>query len=200
MASLRGELIAITGAASGIGLAISHRFASHGALLSLADVNSPALDALKAELLSTFYHNYSATPSPILVTALDVRSSSAVNSWLAATTTHFSPRHLFGAANMAGITGAHTGNAEHGAIQTLSNAEFDAVMDVNCKGLFYCLRAQLGAIRDGGAVVNAASMAGRMGVEWNAPYVASKHAVIGLTRTAAKEEGIRGVRINAIAP
>ena len=79
-------------------------------------------------------------------------------------------------------------------------------MDVNSSGILNCLRAQLPAMqtgtagRGGGSIVNASSMVGLMGVERNASYVASKHAVAGLTRTAAKEEGGKAIRVNAIAP
>jgi len=93
-------------------------------------------------------------------------------------------------------------------VRNLTDSEAEFVLDVNCRGTFNCLRAELahmktGTIprgRHGGSIVNAASIAGLMGVEHNGPYVASKHAVAGWTRTAAKEEGKRAIRINAIAP
>ena len=106
---------------------------------------------------------------------------------------------------MAGVVGASIAN-ERGTLQNLTDAEFAFVMNVNCSGVFNCLRAQLPAMqtgttgRGGGSIVNASSMAGLMGVERNASYVASKHAVTGLTRTAAKEEGRRAIRVNAVAP
>lgn len=79
-------------------------------------------------------------------------------------------------------------------------------MDVNCRGLLNCLRAELPFMQTGsqgcggGSIVNAASIAGIVGVQNNGPYVASEHAVVGLTRTVAKEEGTRAIRVNAIAP
>ncbi len=79
-------------------------------------------------------------------------------------------------------------------------------MAVNVKGTLNCLRAKLPHMlegskgRGGGAIINAASITGLVGVEYNGPYVASKHTIISMTRTAAKEEGARVIRVNAIAP
>lgn len=112
---------------------------------------------------------------------------------------------IAGAANLAGAVGPSIAQ-ERGAIRHITDAEFDFVMDVNVKGTLNCLRAQLPHMqegfegRGGGAIVNAASVAGIVGVEYNGPYVASKHAIVGMTRTAAKEEGARAIRVNAIAP
>ena len=80
------------------------------------------------------------------------------------------------------------------------------VFNVNAKGTLNCLGAELHNIREGkegkggGSIVNMSSMAGLMGVPMNGPYVAAKHAIIGLTKTAAKEEGARAIRVNAVAP
>lgn len=112
---------------------------------------------------------------------------------------------------MAGIVGPSLGLSS-GSIRRVFDAEFARVIGVNMTGTWNCLRAELPAMRGshpsgnhegragGGSIVNAASIAGIVGVPNNAPYVAAKHAVIGLTKTAAKEEGERGIRINAIAP
>jgi NAD(P)-dependent dehydrogenase (short-subunit alcohol dehydrogenase family) len=78
--------------------------------------------------------------------------------------------------------------------------EWELIMGVNCTGVFNCLRAELRVMSSGGSIVNAASVAGVMGSALAAPYVASKHAVVGLTRTAAKEVGGKNIRVNAVAP
>lgn len=79
-------------------------------------------------------------------------------------------------------------------------------MKVNVQGTLNCVRAQLNNLktgakgRNGGSIVNAASVAGFMGFTDNAAYVASKHAVVGITKCAAKEEGPKGIRLNCVAP
>ncbi|KAK2057594.1 NAD(P)-binding protein [Colletotrichum caudatum] len=208
--SLAGKVFVITGAASGIGRATAALLCRRGALLSLADINAASLAAVKDELEQhldeTGRDDLGARPSRVLTTVLDVRSPEGCRSWMEATAAHFG-RPLSGAANLAGVFGPSIGR-EAGAVRHVTDAEFDRVMDVNVKGTLNCLRAQLphmapgggGGGGGGGAVVNAASIAGISGVLYNVPYVASKHAVVGITRTLAKEEGPRGIRANAVAP
>ncbi|KAJ5958025.1 short chain dehydrogenase/reductase family oxidoreductase [Penicillium vulpinum] len=202
MASLQGKVIAITGAASGIGLATAKLLAQHGAPLSLADLNETRLADAATEIRQLYPSDVSL--HPVLTTVVDVRSLEACQSWVARTTTHFN-QPLAGAANLAGVFGKSIGQ-EVGAVRNMTESEFEFVLDVNCRGTFNCLRAELPSMqtgssgRNGGSIVNAASIAGIVGVEHNGPYVASKHAVVGLTRTVAKEEGKRAIRVNAIAP
>jgi NAD(P)-dependent dehydrogenase (short-subunit alcohol dehydrogenase family) len=197
MASFSGKLIVITGAASGIGKATSKLLASRGALLSLSDISEAGLKSVHDEISGAasdagLSHN-------ILTQSLDVRSAEACNAWIERTVSHFK-MPIYGAANMAGITG------QPSLLRDNPASDFDAIWDVNIKGIVNSLRAQLPHLqkgidgRGGGAIVNASSLSGLIGLPTYGPYVTSKFAVIGITRTAAKEEGPNGIRVNAIAP
>jgi NAD(P)-dependent dehydrogenase (short-subunit alcohol dehydrogenase family) len=135
---------------------------------------------------------------------VDVQSQQQCRDWISNTVTHFG-QPIAGAANLAGIFGRSIGH-ESGAIRNIDEDEFNKVMSVNVTGTLNCLRAELPHMqvgkngRNGGSIVNASSVAGISGGALNGPYVVSKHAVIGLTRTAAKEEGERAIRVNAVAP
>lgn len=82
----------------------------------------------------------------------------------------------------------------------MDSGEWEFIMDVNLKGIMHCMQAELKVISDNGSIVNAASVAGLQGMANNAVYTASKHGVIGLTRSAAKETGKQGIRVNCFAP
>lgn len=134
---------------------------------------------------------------------LDVRDAAAVESWIQATVKEHGK--LDGAANLAGVIGPTIGIT---GIEDIPLSEFDFIIDVNLKGVFNCLRAELKAMHEKikagdqklGSIVNAASIAGLTAMPKNPAYITSKHAVVGLTRAAAKECGGGGVRVNAIAP
>ncbi len=194
MASFQDKLVVISGAASGIGRATAKLLASRGALLSLSDINAAGLEAVRAEISDL-------TPAASITTAVvDVRSQDAVDAWIRDAVAHFGGRKIAAAANLAGVTGSPTAGRD------VSDAEFGFVWDVNVRGILNCLRAELPHLeedsggRGGGAIVNASSLSGQVGLPGFLPYVASKHAVIGIIRTVAKEEGGRGIRVNAIAP
>ncbi|CAK7200155.1 hypothetical protein SEUCBS139899_002845 [Sporothrix eucalyptigena] len=179
MSLLDGKVIALTGAASGIGLATAKLLAARGAILSVADVSEERLHAAM-ELL----------PKGTVAATVDVRDSKQVADWIDRTV-HIHGR-LDGAVNMAGVVTMGT------MLRDDTDDAWDFIMGVNAKGTFNCLRAQLQHMSKGGSIVNAASVAGQMGVAALGIYSASKHAVIGLTKSAAREHP--DIRVNAVAP
>ncbi|KAM5351014.1 hypothetical protein ACJ41O_003737 [Fusarium nematophilum] len=187
---LSGKVIAVTGAASGIGLATAKLLASRGAKLSIADVSAEGLEQAQKDIQSTYKTEVIAFP-------LDVRKYDQVENWISQTVENFG--FLDGAANLAGVVPRSIGG-EHGLLQNQDFEEWEFVFGVNTTGLMHCMKAQLQKISDNGSIVNASSIAGLMGRERNGAYSASKHAVLGLTRSAAKDVGHRGVRVNAICP
>lgn len=190
MASLKDKVIAITGAASGIGLATARICAERGASLSLSDLQSDLLGRSVATIKSDFPN------TDIIGRQVDVTDYNSVDSWISATVDHFG--RLDGAANIAGVESGKKGVFKD--VESLGNEEWDFVLRVNLTGVFYCIRAQLKVMQRGASIVNCASLAGLMGRPGIAAYSVSKHGVVGLTRTVAKEVGPKGIRVNAVAP
>jgi NAD(P)-dependent dehydrogenase (short-subunit alcohol dehydrogenase family) len=187
---LAGKVIAITGAASGIGLATAKLLASRGAKISIADVSKEGLEKAQKDIEAEY-------KSEVLAFPLDVRKYDQVEEWINQTVKRFG--RLDGAANLAGVVPRSIGG-DHGAIENQDFDEWEFVFGVNTTGLMYCMKAQIKKIADHGSIVNASSIAGLIGREKNGAYSASKHAVLGLTRSAARDVGARGVRVNAICP
>lgn len=189
MDSLNGRVYTVTGLA-GIGLAVAKQLHAHGAKLSLADKDAATLSAAVEQINPT-------DPTTILTTTVDITSAQAVNAWIERTVSHFS--RIDGAANMAGAIGAKHGI---GKLIDQDDDEWDMLLRVNMTGLFYCLRAQLKSIiasTGKGSIVNASSVQGLRGFANHAAYCATKHGVVGLTRSVAKEVG-ENIRVNAVAP
>ena len=185
---MKGKVVAITGGASGIGLATAKLLAERGAQLSLADIQAKALDDVATDIEA----QYGARP---LTHTLDVRDAQAVDNWITQTLDKFG--RLDGAANLAGVIPKSIG-IKGVADQDLH--EWNTVIGINLTGTMLCMRAQLKRISPGGSIVNASSIAGLVGRPNNASYTASKHGVIGLTMAAAKEVGGNNIRVNAICP
>ncbi|RSL76909.1 hypothetical protein CEP51_009543 [Fusarium floridanum] len=185
--SLIGKVYAITGGASGIGLATAKILAQRGATVSIADVDTDARESAAS------YFRKQGTP--FSTTRVDISQRAEVEGWLDDTLKKYG--RLDGAANVAGVIGKHHGVRP---VADLEDDEWHKIINVNLTGTMYCLRAQLRRIVDGGSIVNVSSIHGTKGFAKHGAYDASKHGVIGLTRAAAKENGHREVRINAVAP
>ncbi|MGH9103508.1 MAG: SDR family NAD(P)-dependent oxidoreductase, partial [Acidimicrobiales bacterium] len=178
-----GRVAVVTGGAAGFGRAVAARLLGDGATVVIVDRDEEALASTAEEL---------GTATALLA---DVSVEEEVAGYVARTLAEHGRIDLF--FNNAGIEGRML------PITDLDVADFDRVMAVNARGVFLGLREVLRAMKrqgDGGAIVNTASMGGIRGGLNFSPYVASKHAVIGLTRCAALEGAPHGIRVNAVAP
>ncbi len=181
-----GKVVVITGAAGGIGRATARRLAGEGARLALVDVAAGGL----AESLAAVRE----AGSEAITVEADVTRSGDVARYVAAAVERWGGIDAF--FNNAGILGAMSPLVDY------PEDVFDRVIAVNCKAVWLGLKHVGPAImaRGGGAIVNTASIAGLRGSPNLVAYTASKHAVVGLTRTAAIELIRRGVRVNAVCP
>jgi NAD(P)-dependent dehydrogenase (short-subunit alcohol dehydrogenase family) len=178
-----GQVAVVTGAAGGFGRAVATRLAAAGARLVLVDNATEALHEAAREI-----------GGGALPVVADVSQEADVDGYVQAAVDGHGRIDMF--FNNAGIEGRMAPMTE------LSADDFDRVLAVNTRGVFLGLRAVLKVMKpqQSGAIVNTASMAGIRGAATFSPYVASKHAVIGLTRCAALEGAPYGIRVNAVAP
>jgi NAD(P)-dependent dehydrogenase (short-subunit alcohol dehydrogenase family) len=180
------QVVLITGAASGIGKATAEAFAREGAKLILSD--------RQAEAGQNVARNLRAKGNEVSFVTTNVADPEAVAQLIQSGLADFGRIDI--AINNAGIGSPM--NPTH----TTSLKDWDRVIAVNQSGVFYCMKHQLAAMeRQGsGSIVNVSSIAGLRGLPRQLPYVASKHAVIGMTKTAALEYARFGIRINAVCP
>jgi NAD(P)-dependent dehydrogenase (short-subunit alcohol dehydrogenase family) len=186
MGTLTGKSIIVTGAAGAIGGATAEVLAREGARLMLVDVKSAALTAREQEL--------AAKGAAVVSYVADVSSSAEVKAFVDATVRRYG--RVDGLFNNAGIEGPIANTWEY------DEEEFDRVTRVNVNGVFLGMKHVLPLMiaQGSGAIVNTASIGSERGLAGACTYNASKHAVVGLTRTAAAEAGPKGVRVNCVMP
>lgn len=185
---MKNKVVIITGAGMGLGYAAAKELASKGASLMLVDYNEEALENAKKELTQAF------PDVTILTTVADVSKEEAVRKYVDETVKHLG--RIDGFYNNAGIEGKQASVTEYDI------NIFKKVIDINLMGVYYGLRYVIPVMQKQqyGRIVNVASVGGIRGVLNQMPYVASKHAVSGMTKNAALEYGKEGILTNAIAP
>lgn len=186
MEELSGKSVLITGGGGGIGLAAARSFAKRGAKVALVDISAETGEAAVADLRASGHE--------AVFFRADVSRSEDVQAYVRDTVEAFGGIDVF--INNAGWEGRVTPLVDY------DEETFDRVIAINLKGVFLGLKHVLAQMyRQGsGSVINVSSLAGHVGSPGIIAYTASKHAVLGMTKTAALEAAKHGVRVNAVSP
>ncbi|MCA9866381.1 MAG: SDR family oxidoreductase [Anaerolineae bacterium] len=184
--AFQDKVALVTGGASGIGEACVRAFAQGGAKVAVVDMNE--------ELGEQVVNSIKTSGGEAVFLRVDVSDAAAVAKMVDDTVAAFGRLDI--AVNNAGVGGESNPTGDYSIEGWLK------VIDVNLNGVFYCLRDEIQAMlkNGGGTIVNMASILGTVGFANSPAYVAAKHGIVGLTKTAALEYGRQGIRINSVGP
>lgn len=185
MGQLEGQVALVTGAAGGIGSAIARAFAREGAAVALLDRAGESLEALEAELR--------ASRMPAIAVPADITRAEEVAHAVRIASEGFG--RLTSLVNAVGLL-------RQGRIDEMPETDWDALMNVNLKGVFLACKYAVAALKaaGGGTIINLSSVSAFVGSDGSFAYSASKGAVLSLTYGIAQELGPHGIRVNAICP
>jgi NAD(P)-dependent dehydrogenase (short-subunit alcohol dehydrogenase family) len=182
---LAGKVALITGAGRGIGRGIAHAFVKEGAKIAIAEIDDPAADGVVAEL--------EAIGGEALAIHCDIRDSSQVNACVATTVERFGGLDIL-------VNNAIKADV-YVPLEEIDDSSIDLALDTGPKATLYFMRASFPYLSDGGGrVINFRSSSEIQGLPQFSTYVASKAAIAGITKVAAREWGRKGINVNAICP